>query len=217
MKAVIFLLLLLALFPVPHAGAQDGTSVLVLSCEGKGYSDGATIEAVAGREITLKVKVFIKEYKVSGGTWKKNIKGEWRFHKEYKGYGLGVGVGNMSLNILKEEYTWKIMGQPCKTIAKSQEIKWKVPGNPGETSEIQVITRTEGQVKTEGSASFHGVHLDYNLPGGGKKVFAGKARITVKAVEKKPQEKKKAGPKDATKDHPESPKEDRKSTNLDYS
>lgn len=182
MRVIFILILFMSFFSVNGVFAQDGESTLVFTCRGKGYKDGDTIYVKPGEELTIKVKTFIKEFKVTGGMWKKNSQGQWRFYKEIKGYGLGVGVGNMSLSILKEEYEWKLKEKTPTCIGKSQDLHWKVPG--GKAYELEVSTKTEGQVKTEGSASMHGIHLDYKLPGGGRKIFNGKARLYIKTVEK---------------------------------
>lgn len=184
MRIFLFTLSLLVLLGGAAVHAQGAESTLVFSYAGKGYGDGDTIDIKAGEELAVKVKVFMKEFKIKGGTWKKNNKGQWRYYNNIKGYEVGLGIGNMTFNKLKEEYEWKLKGDPPMCIGKSQELKWKVPDKPGNTYELEVLTRTEGQVKTEGSASMHGIHLDYNVPGGGKRTFEGKGCLHIKVVEK---------------------------------
>jgi hypothetical protein len=185
MRLFLITTFLMVLLGGAAAWAQDVESTLVFSHAGKGYSDGDTVDLGAGEEMAVKVKVFIKEFKVKGGRWKKNSKGQWRYYNNIRGYEVGLGIGNMSFNILKEEYLWRLKGDTPKCIGTSQELKWKVPDTPGNTCDLEVTTKTEGQVKTEGSASMHGIHIDYNVPGGGKRTFEGKGCLHIHVIAKK--------------------------------
>ena len=89
----------------------------------------------------------------------------------------------MSLSKLKEEYKWVLEGKKPKCLGREQELTWKVPWQPGANYKLAISTTTYGQVKTEGSASLHGIHLDYNLPGGGKKTFTGQAELHIEVQE----------------------------------
>jgi len=160
------------------ASADDGELVIVFSCRGKTYRDGDTVTVSPGEKLSISAKVFVKQFKVKGGVWKKNSRGEWRFFKEIRGCTVGVGVGKMSLKIMKEDFSWNLDG--TSLIGSERTLSWTVPALTGGSHQIAFAVAEVGQVKTEGTASLHGFHVDYNLPGAGKRRFSGKAALRLK-------------------------------------
>jgi hypothetical protein len=149
--------------------------VIALSSGGKSVNDQDTLTVRPGTPITVTARVFIKQFKAPGGIWKKNSRGEWRFFKEVRGYSLGIGVGNMTLKKEKEEFSWAVQGEPIQPQGNQKTLCWTVPASalPGTCYTISLSTVTTVQVKTEGTASTHGIHVDYNLPGAGKRQLKG--------------------------------------------
>jgi len=160
------------------ASADDDELVIVFSCRGKTYRDGDTIVAAPNEKLSISAKVFVKQFKVKGGVWKKNSRGEWRFFKEIRGCTVGVGVGKMSLQIMKEDFSWNLDGK--SRIGAERTLSWTVPALSGGSHQIAFAVAEVGQVKTEGTASLHGFHVDYNLPGAGKRRFSGKAALRLR-------------------------------------
>ncbi|MGV8124231.1 MAG: hypothetical protein AB2L14_31180 [Candidatus Xenobiia bacterium LiM19] len=163
------------------ARADDDEMVILFTCRGKAYKNGDTLVVTSKEKLSIAVKVFVKQFKVKGGIWKKNKKGEWRFYKEVKGCTVGIGVGKMTMKILKEDYLWRLDG--ARQIGSDKILSWTAPSLPGDSHNIACVVKAVGQVKTEGSASLHGFHVDYNLPGAGKRTFSGKSTVRLK-VEK---------------------------------
>jgi hypothetical protein len=180
LSGVIFILLLAA----SSLCAAESDVAIVLSSGGKAYKDGDTITVRAGTPLMVTAKVFVKECKAPGGVWKKNSRGAWRFYKEIKGYSLGIGVGEMTVRTEKEDFSWDLMSEPPVSVSHEKTLCWMAPsgGTHGTRYTITLTTLTTVRVKTEGSASSHGVHLDYNLPGGGKRQLPGKAVFHVVLV-----------------------------------
>jgi hypothetical protein len=159
--------------------AEDDKEVhMVFASGGKGFKEGGTITTRPGEELKVRIKVFIKQFKVKGGRWKKNKNGEWRFYKNVRGYDIGLGVGKMSLKILKEEFIWELQGEEV-VLATGRELVWKAP-RAGDYY-IKASSKTTGQITTEGTASKFGIHVDYELPGAGKRIFSGEAILHIRA------------------------------------
>ncbi|MDQ7824762.1 MAG: hypothetical protein RDV48_18330 [Candidatus Eremiobacteraeota bacterium] len=173
-RRFLFILLCFLAFPVPCRADDNEEVLLIFSSGGKGYKSGDTVAVKAGSDLKILAKVFVKQFAVKGGHWKKNPQGEWRYFKKIRGYSVGVGVGKMSLNVLKQEYRWVLEGEPPQS---QKEFTWHVPPDACGDSTIKITTVTQGQIKTEGTASLHGLHLDYNLPGAGKREFKGEALL----------------------------------------
>ncbi len=170
------LILLFSLSAIARADVDE--MVILFTCRDKVYKNGDTLVVTPQEKLSITAKVFVKQFKVKGGIWKKNIKGEWRFFKEVRGCTVGIGMGKMNLKILKEEYIWHL--DEISQIGSDKTISWQVPSFPEDSHHITVVVTSVGQVKTEGSASVHGFHVDYNLPGAGKRQFSGKATLRLK-------------------------------------
>jgi len=168
--AVLFLFL-----AISSLAAAEKEVVIALSSDGKSIPDRGVVTVKPGASLTVTGKVFIRQFTAPGGLWKKNSRGEWRFFKEVRGYSLGIGVGNMTLRKEKEEFSWELAGEPPRQLGKERTLCWRVPAAalPGTCYTICLSTVTRVQVKTEGTASAHGFHVDYKLPGAGKRVLKG--------------------------------------------
>jgi hypothetical protein len=151
---------------------------LVFSSGGKSIGD--TIVAKPGEDLKIRLKAFVRQFKVKGGVWKKNEHGEWRFFKNIRGYDVGLGVGKMSLKIEKEEFIWELLGEKPLSLGDGRDLTWKAP--IAGDYQVKVSSTTTGQITTEGTASKYGIHVDYKLPGAGKRAFRGEALLHIKVL-----------------------------------